>query len=329
MAGPSVSDVHVNTPLTQISIAYLQNQQNFVASRVFPVIPVSKQSDRYYTYDRGDFNRDEMQLRAPSTESAGTGYRIDNTPTYYTPIYALHKDIPDEVRANSDAVLNPDRETTELLTLKSLLKKEKLWASTYFTNGVWTTDLTGVSGTPTTNQVKQWNDSASTPVQDVRAAATAILQRTGFKPNKLVIGKAVYDALADNVSIMDRIKYGAAPNQPAMVTLQAMAALFEVDSIEVMSAIENTAAEGAANVHSFIGGKKALLVYAPPSPGLMTPSAGYTFAWSGMFGGDAAGIRIRTFRMENLKSDRIECEYSFDQKLIAADLGAFWTTVVA
>ena len=63
---PTPSDVHVNAPLTQISIAFLQNASDFIATRVFPNIPVSKQSDRYYTYERGDFNRDEMAERAPA-----------------------------------------------------------------------------------------------------------------------------------------------------------------------------------------------------------------------------------------------------------------------
>ena len=58
----------------------MQEAGNFVADQVFPNIPVSMQSDRYYTYDRGYFNRDEMQERAPGTESAGSGYEVDNTP---------------------------------------------------------------------------------------------------------------------------------------------------------------------------------------------------------------------------------------------------------
>lgn len=326
---PTASDVHVNAPLTQISVAYLQSPNDFVASRVFPVVKVGKQSDRYYAYDRGEFNRDEMQIRAPATESAGSSYKLDNTPTYYTPVHALHKDIPDDVRANSDVMLNPDRETTEFLTIKALIKKEKLWVAGHFNGGVWTHDLDGVSGTPSSGQVKHWSDETSTPIKDVKDQSRAIKESTGFKPNKLVLGQAVYDALTEHVDIIDRIKYGAAPGSPAVVTRQALAALFEVGSIEIMSAIENTANEGATATHSFIGGKKALLCYAAPSPGLMTPSAGYTFAWVGMFGGDAEGIRIRSFRMEHLKADRVEIEYAFDQKLIAADLGAFWDSVVA
>ena len=81
MPNPTARDIHVNAPLTNISIAFLQTADTFVASKVFPMVGVSKQSDRYYTYERGDFNRDEMEKRAPGTESAGGGYNIDNTPT--------------------------------------------------------------------------------------------------------------------------------------------------------------------------------------------------------------------------------------------------------
>ena len=63
MYTPTPGDVHVNTPLTQISIAYLQQQDQFVAAQVCPVIPVAKQSDRYYVYNRGDFFRDNPPMQ--------------------------------------------------------------------------------------------------------------------------------------------------------------------------------------------------------------------------------------------------------------------------
>lgn len=326
---PTPGDVHVNQPLTNISIAFLQNASNFVSSRVFPNIPVSKQADRYYTYDRGDFNRDEMELRAPSSESAGGGYKLDNTPSYYAPVYAFHKDIPDQVRANADAVLSPDREATAFVTHKALIKREKMWVSKYFNTGIWSFNRTGVAGSPGASEVKQWNDTTSTPIANVRAMKRAIAESTGFEPNKLVVGRPVYDALIDHPEIVDRIKYGQTAGAPAMSSAQVLAQLFDVGEVLVMNAIENTGKEGQSNSHSFIGGKAALLCYAAPAPGLMTPSAGYTFSWNGLLGSGAEGNRISTFRMEHLKSDRVEIEMSFDQKLISADLGAFWTTVVA
>jgi hypothetical protein len=61
----------------------------------------------------------------------------------------------------------------------------------------------------------------------------------------------------------------------------------------------------------------------------MTPTAGYTFSWNGLLGASAMGGRIKKFRMENLSSDRVEIEMAFDQKLVSADLGYFWDTIVA
>lgn len=326
---PLQGDVHVNTPLTQISIAFFQDANDFVADKVFPNIPVTKQGDRYYTYDRGYFNRDEMEERADGTETAGGKYTVDSTPTYYAPVYGFHHDIPDQRRANSDSVLEPDREATELVTHKGLIKREKLWAGKYFTNGVWTTNIAGVASNPTGAQALQWNDANSTPIEDIRAGRTAVKEMTGFRPNTLVLGSKVFDKLCDHPDIIDRVKYGQTPGSPANIETSDLARLFKVPRVFVMDAVENTAAEGIANAHSFIGGKHALLCYSAPRPSLMTPSAGYTFSWTGYLGASPNGFRIKKFRMENLASDRVEIEMAVDQKLVAADLGYFFNGIIA
>lgn len=328
-SNPTAGDVHVNAPLTNISIAFIQGAENFIADTIFPNIPVMKQSDRYYTYDRGEFNRDEMEERAPATQSKGGDYTIDNTPTYYAPVYAFHKDIADQVRANADPQLNMDNEATLYVTQKGLLKREKLWATKFFTTGVWTKDITGVSATPTGDQVLQWNDTASTPLDDVTAAKTFIKKSTGFDPIGIVMGREVWDQIKNHAEIIDRIKYGQTAGSPARVTREAVAALMELERVDVMNAIENTANEGATPVHVFIGGKSALIYYRPPAPGLLTPSAGYTFSWTGLNGAGQQGGRIKRLRMEPEEADRIEIQMSFDQKVISADLGYFFTTIVA
>lgn len=326
---PTPGDVHVNAPLTNISIAFLQNASDFVAARVFPNIPVSKQSDRYYVYNRGDFNRDEMTERAPGTESAGSGYSLDNTPTYFATRYSIHKDIPDEVRANADAVLNPDREATAFVSHKALIKREKLFVNNYFTTGKWATDVAGVASGPTAGQVLQWSAANSDPIKNVRDAKRTIRENTGYEPNKLVLGRAVYDTLLDHPSIIDRIKYGQTAPGAAMTNAQILAQLLGVDEVLVMNSIENTAKEGQAAAHSFIGGKKALLCHSATSPGLMTPTAGYTFSWTGFMGAGNEGNRIRQFRLEQLGVDRVEIDMCFDMKMVAADLGYFWNNIVA
>ncbi len=323
---PSRSDVHVNGPLSSISLAFIQSQDAFIADRAFPRIAVAKQSDLYFTYDRGYFNRAEMEKRAPGAESAGANYSI-STDSYAADVWALHRDVADQIRANADSPISLDREATELLTLQGLLRKEKEWVDNHFGTGDWTTEVTGVSGAPGADQVQRWDEAASTPIEDVRTGIRAVHRSTGFRPNKMVLGREVYDQLLDHPDIVGRLDRGQTSG-PAIVMRDALAALFELSEILVMDAIENTAKEGLTNVHAYIGGKNALLIYAAPSPGLMIPSAGYTFTWSGLLGGGALGTRISRMRMEHLKADRLEIEMAFDQKLVSADLGYFFLTVV-
>jgi hypothetical protein len=307
----------------------IQNATDFVAARVFPNIPVSKQSDRYYVYDRGEFNRDEMEERAPATESAGGGYKLDNTPTYYAKKYSFHHDIPDEVRANADAALNVDRDGVTYVTQKALLKRETLFASTYFSTGVWGNEVAGVSASPSGAQVLQWNDANSNPIEDVRTSKRVIRQSTGFEPNKMVLSREVYDKLVDHPDIIDRVKYGQTAGRPAMAGVDALKALFEIEDILVMNAIVNTAKEGQTAAHSFIGGKHAMLCHSASTPGLLTPSAGYTFSWTGLMGNGVQGNRIKTLRLDLKDADRIEIDMCFDMRRVAGELGYFFSGIVA
>jgi len=331
MAQPTNSAVHVDSALTNISVAFLQNASNFVAGRAFPNVAVSKQSDRYFVFDRGDFNRAEAQKRAPGTESAGGGYSLDNTPTYYADVWAVHKDVPDQVRANADPAVDVERAATEWVMHQMLIRKEKDWVSSFFAGGKWTNDVDGVVGTPGTGEVVKWSDTTSgDPIGDIRAAKTTILQSTGFIPNTLVITQPVMDALVDHPDIVDRVKYsgGVGNGNPANVNENTLAQLFGLDRILVSRAIENTAAQGATNAHSFIGGNKALLCYAAPAPSLMTPTAGYTFSWNGFMGQtNAFGTATKRFYIDTLESTRVEAQMAFDHKLVSADLGYFWDTI--
>ena len=331
MTTPTNSAVHVDAALTNISVAFLQNANNFVAGRVFPNVPVSKQSDRYFVFDRGDFNRDEAEVRAPGTESAGGGYRLDNTPTYFANVFAIHKDVPDQVRANADPAVDVERAAAEWVMHKMLIRKEKSWVNSFFKAGVWTNDVTGVASSAGTDEVIKWSDTTSgDPIGDIREAKTAILESTGFEANSLVIGQKVMDALVDHPDVVDRVKYsgGVGNANPARVNEQTLAQLFGIERIMVSKAIENTAAEGATSTHSFISGSNALLTYAAPAPSLMTPTGGYTFAWSGFMGqSNAFGIATKRFYIDQLESTRVEAQMSFDHKLVSADLGYFWGTI--
>ncbi len=333
MPQPHSGQVHVDRPLTNISTAYIQSADAFVADKVFPVVPVQKQSDLYFKYSRDDFYRSVAKVRAPSSESAGGGYSL-TTDSYSCIPIAVHKDVDEQTRANSDDPLNADRDAAIWVTQQMLLKREIDWATKYFATGIWgtagSTDQTGVSGSPSTNEFKQWNDEASTPIDDITARANAILTATGVLPNLLMTSYAVYLKIKNHPDMLDRIKYSYPGMQPAQITPQMIAAVLDLDRLLIAKAVQNTSKEGnATQTIAAILGKAALLAYAAPSPGLMTPSAGYTFAWTGLLGAGAAGSRIERFPMVHLKADRIEGEMAYDQKVVASELGCYFAAAIA
>lgn len=319
MPQPTASDVHVDAILTNISIAYIQDQGAFIANQVFPNVPVEKQSDKYFKYEKGDWFRDEAQLRAPATESAGSGFNMA-TDNYSTKVYAFHKDVDDQVRANADNPLNPDRDATTFVTQRMLLRQEIQWSSTYFTTGVWATDKVG-----TTDFVQWSNYATSNPIDDVEAGKSTILTNTGFMPNVMVLGYDAFRQLRHHPDIVDRIKYTSS-EVPAEGIL---ARLFGVDRVLVARAIKNSAAEGATASFAQVHGKNAALYYVAPSPSLLTPSAGYQFMWRGVSDGLGQNIGITRFRMPELRADRIEAQMAWDYKVVATDLGYFFSSCVA
>ena len=337
MPNPSRNEVHVDQVLTNLSIGWMQAQTDFIADRVFPSVPVQKQSNRYFVYDRGDFFRSQMEKRAPATESVGGGYRIDNSPTYSCDVWAEHKDIDDQTRANTDDPANADRDAAAYLSQQALIAKDKQWVSQYFKTSTWTggtggaTDPAGVASGPTGEQFVFWSVAGTShPFADIRKQRYSIKQKTGYYPNTLVLGAQVWQILADHAEMLDRIKY----TQTGIVSTQLLAQALELDNVYVASGIENTAAEtNAASPQTmtgaFLAGKAAFLCYSAPSPGLMQPSAGYTFSWTGLEGANALGGAISTIPMPHLKADRVELEMAFDMKLVAADLGCFFNTAVA
>jgi hypothetical protein len=356
---PTLSDVHVNALLTNLSNMYSQEPDYFIARDVFPIVPVNSISDRYLTYSRADFNRNQMRKRAPSTQVAMIGYRTDTNPTYLCNVWALGKPIDDQVRANADAIFNLDMEATKLLTMQSLINREVAWMSTFFTTGLWSNTWAGgaassgaypttpATSTATSYTALKWSDPNSTPIQDIRTLKRIIQEICKYRDNKMVLARPVLDTLCDHPDFIDRIKYGQTPGKPAKVTLQALAEIFEMETVHVSDAIYNTATElagpdsgatyatatynagvNAGESNSFIAGNNVWIGYTPSSPGIMTPGCGYTFAWNGYFGATQAGERISSYYFQPTRSTYVEIESAYVHSLVSADMGGFIGSII-
>lgn len=331
MPQPVYSDVHISAALTQISVAYLQSERNYIADRVFPVIPVVHQTDQYFVWTKDDWFRDQAQLRADAAESAGGGFNL-STQSYSAKVWAIHKDVGDQVRRNADPAVDIDVASTKWCMQQLLIRRDRFFASQYMTTGVWGTDMTGAATGNGTSTLTYWNDDgAGDPITDVSNAQTTILQNTGYKPNKFVIAWPVYQALRKHPLVIDRIKYTMGGGALAVnITPELLAGAFDVEEVVVAQGVYNTAAEGATGSYSFIVGNNALLCYSTATPGLWEPTAGYTFAWQGFTGLNNLGIRVLQIPMPWLGASmtRTDAEMSFDMQVVGKDLGYYFSGIV-
>lgn len=313
MAQPTLRDVHVDEVLSEISIRY--RNETYIADEIFPLVTVGKQSNKIRKYTKSYWFRDEARIRAPGEQVHESGYEIDNSTTYYAENYAIGKPIPDELRANADEGIDLEREATEWVTDKLQLKRERSWASDFFTTGVWGTDLT-VS--------PQWDSfSDSTPIVDIRTGKETIHDNTGIEPNTLVLGRAVFNSLIDHPAFTERIKY----TETGIVTTDLLSRILELDRVLVARAVYETAAEGETSSMSAAFGKNALLMYVEPAPSILRPSAGYTLVWKPLGGAGPQVIQMR--RNEERYSDVIDGLTWYDQKALGTDLGYFFSNAVA
>lgn len=320
------SSVHIDQPLTNLTLAYVQDQSNFIADKVFPTVGVAKQSDKYYIYDRAGMNRaGERKPLAPRTEVQRIGMSVSSD-SYYADVYGLGMDFDAQTIANEDAALEIRAAGAQTLINNLLIDREVDFASTFFSAGVWGTDSTPAN---------LWSDyTNSTPIADVTAARrTMQLKSGGFKPNTMVVGKEVRDILVNHPDILARLNGGATVTNTALITNAKLAEIFEVENFYVMEAVKNGSAEGIAESNAFIGGDHALLTYTPSSAGLMTPAAGLTFAWNNLEGVNNLGITVESFSDDALRrvgvAEHIQAKAAYDMKVVGADLGYFFQQVIA
>lgn len=323
MSQPTASDQHINALLTDVSVAFVQDPGKFVATQVFPPVNVQKQTDIFPVYSRADFLRDEMELRGPGAPVARGGYTVDTSNVYNAQKRAFGKLVTDEDRANADAPFAPDRDAAIFLAQKALINLETNWTSKFFTTGIWTgsttaTDLVG--GTDFT----AWDDVASDVVDIIKTQRSEIESNTGVLPNTLVLNRRGWDGLENHPDIIDRVKHVS----DGPVTEGIVARLLGIERIIIAAGVKNSGEEGGTAAYDYIAGNHALLVYAAPSPSLYLPSGGYTFRWTGLQG-STDGMVVKTVRRDELESDEHYITSAYDQKVVSAVVGAFFTNVVS
>jgi len=319
-SGPTPAQATHDQLLTNVAIAFIQSADKFVARNVFPTVPVRLAAGSYKVYPKGSFLRDQVAPRPRGGRVPVIGHDLDEA-QYACVEEGLSTFIDDRDRANSVQPINLENSKTRLLTSQHLIHLDRLWARRYMVAGVWDTELAGVAAAPGAGEFLQFDQSASDPVGLIdELMDTFEKQSGGFRPNRMVVGKAVHRALKNHADILDRYKHV----QPGIITEQMLAAVFGVEKYLVPGAVYNSAAEGLADdIQYAIGENDVLLLYAASSASIEEPSAGYTFAWDGLMPQGGLEAAVMRWRDDPAHSDWFEVRMATDVKVVATELGIF------
>lgn len=323
--------------LSNFSVAYWQDTSRFVGTRYFPVVPVTQAAGKYLTYPKGYFGRPVNSKRAEDGVANTIGYKTKNQ-GYTVDDDAIRIFISDKKRANVANGQQLDMEATGVVTDALLINKEIDFVSKFLVPGKWATDYQGVDATPTGNEFLKWSNANSDPIGDILSHRVAFSLATGGRRwNKALMTLDVYDALTRNPSVIDRINGASTSQNPGIVTQQALAALLEVDEIEIMQSVVNMAADGLEDAEGnplsdfqFAAEGVLMLNYVEPTVGNMKPISAVTFAWNEFASlGIDNGPSIRTYPgVEGRRGNFVEAEFAIDTEMVAPDMGILFYDAV-
>ena len=314
-----------NSYLSNLAIKYYE-EPTYAHKRVFPACPVALPSGHYYTFNKADLARDNVQQKPPygSVQPAVFGISENSySCKVHQVIIGLDK-IMTLPYQRDGAGFDPARERVRTIAEQIALHQEIDFAKNFFKASAWTNVWTGAAATNVANkQFKKFDNSDVDPVAFFDERAIEIRRNGRRRPNKLALGIETYAALKNNPFILEKIKYSGTTQNPAIVNENVLAQIFGVDSVVVLDATYNDAGFGSTeNMNYVCDSKGALLLYAPDTPQIDSPSAGYSFTW--LISGNDYIVVEEHEGAPATHTDILEGIVAYDMKVTGSDLAIYF-----
>lgn len=321
---PKVNEVHIDAALSNFSLGY--HPQGMIAEKIFPIVTVKKESDKYYIWNQGEaFRVPDNTQRADGSRSKRISFSVTST-TYSAEEYALSIDVTDRQKENADSVLNLRMAKTRRVKDILMLDQEIRVATLLTTQGNWaSTNRTQLSGT------QQWNNAAYDNTKDASTIEARIdvgkeairVQTGGYEPNTIIIPSAVAKIVKRDSKVRELIKYTHAD---LLVDGDLPPILWGM-KVMIPKAGKNLNLEGnTTQTLVDVWGKHVILLYVNPNPVIDDISSGYIFRVSN----DALSPwQARTWREEAERKEVIETSVAQVEKLVSNVAGYFIEDVIA
>ena len=297
--------VHVDKVLTNVSLAFPNN--GLVGNALFQEVMVNKPSDLYNEFGREAWFPED-DVRAPGTTATEIpGLKISQNP-YFCRERALQIAVTPEERQNADSPLDPDRDGTELVTSKILLKREQR-----IKDFAVTTANYAAGHSVTLAGANQWSDYVgSSPIVDVKAGMRQVHSALFMEPNLGIFPYEVMTQLEDHPDFIERIKY----SQAGILTADIIASVLGLQQIIVPGLGYNSATNpGQTLTLSYLWGKDVVLAWVAPKAGLKRPAYGYEFVQRFA----RKQQRVVRWWSNDREADIIRVKRNYDLKPIAVD----------
>jgi hypothetical protein len=311
--GADISNIVVDAPLTNTTIAYLQDQTSFIADRVFPRIEVPLIRGTYFTFDKHTFMSNNASKWKPGTMMNVTRLDVDHNNVYKCDYHAVGFQLPEDMQTATKP-LDMTSAAAEVVARNLLLDRESMFVNNFFTDKAWSNNFT-------TKDFPPWSDmDSSNPINDVVTMQLKVFDQTGFMPQVGIIPLYVFKQLQKNPLIQNMFRYTMVPTMNVL-NEDAMAKILGLEKIIVPQAVGYATETSPTPTALF--GKDVWIGYVANNPGLYTNSAGYMFSYTGGTAGLETAVRVVPDQMTLAQFVQgIQC---YDMKVINSDLGAFYT----
>lgn len=287
----SFSKAYLNQLLTNISIAYMTDANDFIASKVAPFLKVEKDTGEIFNYGKQALRITE-DARAIGGAYNKVRFDVQKNSHYQLKDYGYIGEVYEEDVENADQPLNPETDETEMLTNKLLLAMEKRLAG-----GITTTSITN---NITLTGTSKWSDysGVSNPFTVIANAVDGIHKRTGKIANSMVISWDTLIALKNHPQVIARFKNVDVITEKLVRDM--LASMFGFENIYIGAARENAAnSDVDATNLSLIWNNMCLVYYSEKTPRQRSTTFAKTYS-------KRDGIEVVKLPQDKLATDALE-----------------------
>jgi len=290
----------VDEVLTNVARGY--TNENFIGTKLFPVVPVSKEGGKIPQFNAEAFRvySTERAIRAKSNRISPEGRStIDYVLTEHDLEY------PIDYREEEEDIANLRLHAATVVAEGIQLRLEKLIADLAQNLNNYPTDNKAVLSSS-----DKFSLDSSNPIRIIDNAREAVRSKIARQPNTIVLGASVYTALKNHPLITDRIKY----TQHSIITEELLRILLNFDYLYVGKAVYLS----DNNVFNDIWSDNVVIAYVPVENqsvprNVFEPSFAYTLR--------KKGFPVIDTYLEGGKISLVRNTDIFTPKIVGADAG--------